>query len=52
MTPIEAQLDIAAALPQHLVRFERFPSCGHGIVADAPDDYLATIRQFVTGTSS
>ena len=24
MTPIEAQIDIAAALPQHLVRFERF----------------------------
>jgi pimeloyl-ACP methyl ester carboxylesterase len=48
MTPIAAQLDIAAALPRHLVRFERFAHCGHGIVADAPDEYLATIREFVT----
>ena len=48
MTPIEAQADIAAALPKHLARFERFPECGHGIVADAPDEYLAMIRAFVT----
>jgi proline iminopeptidase len=48
MTPIEAQLDIAAALPQHLVRFERFPNCGHGISVDAPDDYIAMIRDYVT----
>ena len=47
MTPIEAQADIAAALPGHLARFERFPACGHGIVADAPDDYIAMIREFV-----
>jgi proline iminopeptidase len=47
MTPIDAQIDIAKALPQHLARFERFPECGHGIVADAPEEYLAMIRAFV-----
>lgn len=36
MVPIECQADIAAALPAHLVRFERFAGCGHGIVHDAP----------------
>jgi pimeloyl-ACP methyl ester carboxylesterase len=29
MVPIETQEDIVAALPSHLVRFERFPNCGH-----------------------
>jgi proline iminopeptidase len=47
MTPIEAQVDIAAALPRDLVRFERFAQCGHGIVADAPEQYIALIREFV-----
>ena len=27
--PIESQADIAAALPQHLIQFERFPNCRH-----------------------
>jgi proline iminopeptidase len=47
MTPIQSQIDIAAALPAHLARFERFADCGHGIVADAPETYLAMIREFV-----
>jgi pimeloyl-ACP methyl ester carboxylesterase len=28
--PIESQADIAAALPAHLVQFERFANCRHG----------------------
>jgi pimeloyl-ACP methyl ester carboxylesterase len=49
MTPIECQADIAAALPPHLVRFERFAACGHAVVPDAPDAALAMIRKFITG---
>jgi proline iminopeptidase len=44
MTPIECQADIAAALPAHLVRFERFPRCGHAVLPDAPE--RAVIRDF------
>jgi proline-specific peptidase len=47
MLPIECQLDIAAALPPNLVRFERFANCGHGIVADDPERALTMIRDFV-----
>jgi pimeloyl-ACP methyl ester carboxylesterase len=48
MHPIESQADIAAALPPHLVRFERFADCGHGVVPDAPERALAVIRDFIT----
>ncbi|MGB9369735.1 MAG: alpha/beta hydrolase [Xanthobacteraceae bacterium] len=48
MTPIEAQADIAAALPKHLVRFERFSDCGHGVITDQPERGLALIREFIT----
>ena len=48
MTPIEAQADIAAALPKHLVRFERFADCGHGVIADQPERGLALIRDFIS----
>lgn len=47
MTPIESQAEIAAAMPRHLVRFERFAGCGHGVVPDARDRGLALIRDFV-----
>lgn len=47
MTPIECQMDIAAALPPRLLRFERFPGCGHGVLPDAPERALALIRDFV-----
>jgi len=49
MTPIECQSDIALALPQHLVRFERFLGCGHAVVPDAPERALAIIREFIVG---
>jgi proline iminopeptidase len=47
MTPIEAQIDIAAALPRHLVRFERFSDCGHAVMADQADKGIAVIREFI-----
>ena len=47
MTPIECQEDLAAALPAHLVRFERFPGCGHTVLVDAPAKAMAAIRDFI-----
>jgi len=47
MIPIVCQEDIVTALPAHLVRFERFPGCGHGVVADAPERAMAVIREFI-----
>jgi pimeloyl-ACP methyl ester carboxylesterase len=47
MIPIEAQADIAAAVPSHLVRFERFANCGHGVIADDPERASKVIREFV-----
>jgi pimeloyl-ACP methyl ester carboxylesterase len=46
--PIESQADIAAALPPHLVRFERFVDCRHACIQDAPEPTLAAIRRFIT----
>lgn len=45
--PIACQEEIAAALPRHLARFERFPGCGHGVITDAPDRAMAIIREFI-----
>jgi pimeloyl-ACP methyl ester carboxylesterase len=45
--PIESQADIAAALPQDLVRFERFANCRHAVVTDAPERTIAVIRDFI-----
>jgi pimeloyl-ACP methyl ester carboxylesterase len=45
--PIESQADIAAALPPHLVQFERFANCRHAVVTDAPERAMAVIRDFI-----
>jgi len=45
--PIESQADIAASLPAHLVQFERFASCRHAVVPDAPERAMAVIRDFI-----
>jgi len=47
MHPIESQADIAAALPTHLVQFERFADCGHAVMPDAPERTAAVIRDFI-----
>jgi pimeloyl-ACP methyl ester carboxylesterase len=45
--PIESQADIAAALPAHLVQFERFIDCRHAVIPDAPERAFAVIRDFI-----
>jgi proline iminopeptidase len=45
--PIESQADIAAALPAHLVQFERFEDCRHAVVPDAPERAMAVMRDFI-----
>jgi pimeloyl-ACP methyl ester carboxylesterase len=45
--PIESQADIAAALPPHLVQFERFENCRHAVVPDAPERAMAVIGDFI-----
>jgi pimeloyl-ACP methyl ester carboxylesterase len=45
--PIESQAEIAAALPRHLVQFERFPDCRHAVVPDAPERAMAVIGGFI-----
>ncbi len=49
MLLVECQRDIAAAIPVHLVRYEEFANCGHGVVPDAPDDAMALLREFIAG---
>jgi proline-specific peptidase len=47
ITPIAEQEVIANALPPHLVRFERFADCGHGIFRDNPERMFQVIREFL-----
>ena len=47
-TPIEDQVDISAALPKHLVQFERFKNCGHGAFRDHPERTTEIIKSFIT----
>lgn len=44
--PIADQEDIAAALPAHLVRFERFANSGHGVHWDEPR-FFDLVREFI-----
>ncbi len=47
ITPIGDAEDIAAALPAHLVRFERFANAGHAIFVDAPERFFNVVREFI-----
>ena len=47
MHPIESQADIAAALPPHLVQFERFANCGHAVMPDSPERAMTVMRAFI-----
>lgn len=49
ITPIAFSEQITASLPRNLVRLERFPGCGHGIIADDPDGAIRTLRDFLKG---
>lgn len=45
--PADDARDIVAALPPHLVQFELFDACGHGVWRDAPAAAFARLRQFI-----
>ncbi len=47
ITPMTFSETIVANLPEHLVRFERFPGCGHGPTDDDPAHAFAAIRDFI-----
>lgn len=45
--PMAFSETIAASLPQHLVRLERFAGCGHGVFQDEPERAFAVLREFI-----
>ena len=47
IAPPEFNETIAACLPPHLVRKERFENCGHGVVGDDPEKAFGIIRDFI-----
>ena len=47
--PISLTETMAACLPPHLVRFERFANCGHGVHQDDPERAFAVLREFILG---
>jgi pimeloyl-ACP methyl ester carboxylesterase len=47
ITPIALSEEIVASLPAHLVRFERFENCGHGVHYDDPERAFSVIREFI-----
>ena len=48
ITTIADAEEMAAALPAHLVTFEKFEHCGHPTYADAPLRTFRLIREFLT----
>ncbi len=48
VTPIAGSAEIAAALPDEWVQFERFAGCGHGVFRDDPTRSMAVLREFIT----
>lgn len=49
ITPVQRGRLIAESLPSHLVQYEEFPDCGHGVHNDEPDRALAVMREFILG---
>jgi proline iminopeptidase len=49
IVPLSLSETMAACLPQHLVRFERFENCGHGVHRDDPERAFRVLRQFILG---
>lgn len=47
IVPISLSETMAACLPQHLVRFERFENCGHGVHRDDPERAFRVMREFI-----
>lgn len=49
IVPIELADETARSIPSHLLRFERFPRCGHVIHQDEPERVFDAIRAFIEG---
>ena len=49
VTPVAAAEEVAAAVPAHLLRFEQFANCGHGVMRDRSDAAGPIIREFIQG---
>ena len=47
--PMPFSETIVECLPSHLVRFERFAACGHGVPLDDPERAFRVLREFITG---
>jgi proline iminopeptidase len=45
--PISLAETLVSCLPPHLVRFERFENCGHGVQRDDPERAFRIIREFI-----
>jgi proline iminopeptidase len=47
IAPVEDAEEMVAALPAHLVQFERFSGVGHGVYRDDPVPGFQRIREFI-----
>lgn len=45
--PMPFSETIAECLPRHLVRFERFAGCGHGLHLEEPERTFDVLRRFI-----
>lgn len=45
--PMAFSETIAECVPSHLLRFERFAGCGHGVHVDDPERAFAIMREFI-----
>jgi pimeloyl-ACP methyl ester carboxylesterase len=46
--PMSLTETLVSSLPRHLVRFERFENCGHGVHRDDPEKAFRIIREFIS----
>lgn len=49
MLPIECLRDLAAVIPKHLLRYQEFDNCGHGVIPDVPVEAMAVLKDFIGG---
>lgn len=52
IVPMSLAEATAAAIPAHLLRFERLPECGHDIHGDDPERVFSMMREFIAGEHS
>jgi pimeloyl-ACP methyl ester carboxylesterase len=45
--PMSLTETLVSCLPPHLVRFERFENCGHGVQRDDPERAFRVLREFI-----